>query len=191
MSSLANRWHSLPKRTRWLISEGAKVLGAGATAFGLQRLYEVIFSRANEKDEHEMEKNGLDPEAPNFNNNLSRFINAKRDEVIARLERVLWRLNAAARYKNEYDAEDVLNFSHLIFELVRYAPSAESAALMMSAVRTWQSLTDCGLRVQERPDNPLLIRYIINVSENESDPEEVMTNLMTVMQLAESGAPLE
>jgi len=191
MAAVVGRWNSLPKRTKWWISEGARAAAAGSVAFGLSKLFDTIFSKQNDKDAREMERAGLDPESPNFHAALNRYIYSMRDEAVSQLERVAWRLSASAKYRNDYRPEDIMNFVDAVFLIVRYAPTSEAAAVLITAIKTWLSLTECGLTVQERADNPLLIRHVINSSEDEADPEEVMNDLMVVMALAESGAPLE
>jgi len=75
-------------------------------------------------------------------------------------------------------------------QMLNYLPHETVSSYAMTALKTYTQLSEVGLTFQEDPQSDMLVRTLINGSEDATDPYFTDDCLVAAIEAAASGAPL-
>lgn len=176
---------------RWAMAN-KKLIGIGLGSAGLGATATAIALGVAEEEENrtqtqvppgiEVSVEGIDDPA--------RIIDAVTRKscqlLIDDLGLIKMRANQGKNVSPEVITRTIYNF--LVF--MRYASTDSQWSLALTSYDHFSSLLKVGLDLQERPDNPLIVRLMINSSEEDVTPDQIDEYMCDVISVIADGTPL-
>lgn len=120
-----------------------------------------------------------------------RAINSVSRQAKTRLVDLINRVRQNTITNSPLAVEHVSDLAHTFLTFVRYSLSEEEMAVFMTAIDKYQALIRVGLDLQELPTNALVVRSLVNMSEEEPDPNEYDHWLLEAFALLADSTPLK
>jgi len=187
--SLTKRARSVGRATIGWIKRNKKTLawvGAGAAAL-TATAYLVNRWMSRKEDAHAFDPFTRDSDGQLTDQGMEQKVTSHYRQV----QQSLSRLSLSSANNQPQQLKVVANLVAHFVQMLNYLPDEVVASFAVTALKSNTQLSEVGLTFQEDPTSDMLIRTLINQSEDASDPYWTDECLTHVIEMATSGAPLK